>query len=378
MTLDNLPPLEKIDQVLRPEDTRWILVDHNKLQGVLGSVYSSRVCGVIDHHEDEGSTPQDPDLEARVIEKCGSCTSLVIRTLRSSWDAISRGTSSKSTSPPPSYSLIQQDPSSHDSGRAHQAWDAQLAKTALGSILIDTANLTAKEKVEAADLDAVQYLETKILSPSTNEPSPTASSSSSEWNRKKFYNDLHTAKQNIDPLTLTDILRKDYKQWSSSNTNPSQTLGISSVVKPLSFLIAKAAKESPESEAEAEAETANAFNNTIQKFMQTRHLALFAIMTSFSTPTSGHTRELFLQTSPDSPSLSAAAASRFAAHSRAELGLESLHVAGINSTTATNPNADEREKNTDTNSQWTRLVWTQKETRKSRKQVAPLLREALG
>lgn len=356
MTLDDLPSLETIKQALRPEDTRWILVDHNKLQGVLGLLYTSRVHGVIDHHDDEGSIPQDLDSEPRVIEKCGSCTSLVIRTLRSSWDAISRSASSSSSPSCPSPQS-QGDPSLNDDSKATKAWEAQLAKTALASILIDTANLFAEGKVEAADIEAVQYLESKIL-PSTKE------NIAAVWDRTQFYNDLHTAKQNIDFLSLNDILRQDYKEWPST-AHPSKILGISSVVKPISFLAAKAAEESPDAE--------NAFDQAIQTFMQCRHLSLFAIMTNFSTPPTGRKRELLLQASPspssDPPAASAAAAaSRFVSQSRAELGLKSLHIPGMDSASAGNDRTKESN----------RQVWTQKELNKSRKQVAPLLRAALG
>lgn len=353
MTLDDLPSLETTEQVLRPEDTRWILVDHNNLQGNLGSVYKSRVHGVIDHHDDEDTIPQDLNPEPRVIEKCGSCTSLVIRTLRSSWDAISRSSSSPS-------SQSQAERSCQDDSKAFRAWDAQLAKTALASILVDTANLKAEGKSEAADIEAVQYLESKIIA-SIN------GTAGAVWDRTQFYNSLQTAKQTIDFLSLNDILRKDYKQWPFA-ADPSTSLGISSVVKPLSFLTAKAAQDIPDAEHKA-------FDQIIQTFMQERHLSLYAIMTSFSTPESGHKRELLIQTTPasssdNSSSAAASAASRFASQSQAELGLETLHVPGIN--TASIDNDDEDRAN-----EGIRHVWTQKEVSQSRKQVAPLLRKAL-
>ena len=356
LTLDDLPSLETIEQALRPENTRWILVDHNKLQGKLGSVYTSRVHGVIDHHDDEHELPQDLDPEPRVIEKCGSCTSLVIRTLRSSWDSISRSTSSSSSS---SVQSLAETPSNED-GKFSKVWDAQLAKTALASVLIDTANLTDEGKVEAADIDAVQYLESKILS-TTDETTGTP------WDRTQFYNKLHTAKQNIDSLSLDDILRKDYKEWPSA-AHPSIILGISSVVKPLSFLTAKAAQETPDVE--------KAFDQAIQTFMQDRHLSLFAIMTTFSTPDSGRKRELFLRASSSSssdgsPDAAASAASRFASQSRAELGLEPLHVPEFDAPSIADDDDDRA-------NEIIRQAWTQKEVTMSRKQVAPLLRKALG
>lgn len=380
LTLDDLPSLETIEQIWQPEETRWVLVDHNKLQGVLGSVYSSRVHGVIDHHDDEGSVPQVSDPEPRVIEKCGSCTSLVIRTLRSSWDAISLDRSqSSSTSSSSSPAQSQDRRPFKENSKDTNVWNAQLAKTALASILIDTANLTAEGKVEAADIEAVQYLESKILS-------FTLDDTAAMWDRRQFYDELHNAKQNIDSLALNDILRKDYKQWTSESS-PSKTLGISSVVKPLSFLAAKAAQESPQAE--------NAFDHAIQTFMQSRHLSLFAIMTTFSASSTSRAREIFLQTSPSSssssssspiPSLSSGssasdAASRFATQCGAELGLEPLHIPGIEKAGNSDDNDDNDDGDGDSKREkngWSRYVWTQKEVNKSRKQVAPLLREVLG
>lgn len=357
VTLDDLPSLEKIEQALRPENTRWILVDHNKLQGKLGSVYTSRVHGVIDHHDDEHALSQDPNSEPRVIEKCGSCTSLVIRTLRSSWDSISRSTLSSSSS----SVQLQAEISSNEGDKLSKRWDAQVAKTALASILIDTANLTAEGKVEAADIDAVQYLESKILT-TTDETTGTA------WDRTQFYNKLYAAKQNIHFLSLDDILRKDYKEWPSA-AHPSIILGISSVVRPLSFLTGKAAQETQDAE--------KAFDQAIQTFMQNRHLSLFAIMTTFSTPDSGLKRELFLQAS-SSPSsdgssdVAASAASRFASQSRAKLGLEPLRIPEIDAPSTADDDDD------DGANEIIRQVWTQNEVTMSRKQVAPLLRKALG
>ena len=359
--MDDLPSLEIAEQVLRPEDTRWILVDHNKLQGKLGSIYNSRVHGVIDHHDDEDSIPRDLKSEPRVIEKCGSCTSLVIRTLRSSWDVVSRSIPSSS----PSTSQLEAEDSSDEEWVVSKIWDDQLAKIALASILVDTANLKAEGKVEVADREAVQYLESKIFL-------PTYEGTGALWDRKQYYDSFKTAKQNVDFLSLNDILRKDYKQWHST-AHPSTILGISSVVKPLSFLTAKAAQENSDGEKRA-------FGQAIQIFMQERHLSLYAIMTSFSTHESGHKRELFLQASShlpsgDSPPTNAAAsaASRFASQSQAELGLEPLHVPGIDIASIN----DDDDDHDDRANESTRYVWTQKEVDKSRKQVAPLLRQAL-
>ena len=73
ITLDDLPALSDIESKLAPENTKWILVDHNALQGQLGKMYAERVAGVIDHHDDEKKVPEDTGEEPRIIEKSGSC-----------------------------------------------------------------------------------------------------------------------------------------------------------------------------------------------------------------------------------------------------------------------------------------------------------------
>ncbi|KAL8827163.1 MAG: hypothetical protein Q9170_007121 [Blastenia crenularia] len=337
VTLDDLPPEQ--ESKLKPENTRWILVDHNKLQGALGMKYGGRVHGVIDHHEDESSVPQDTDPEPQVIEKCGSCTSLVIRTLKSSWDA-SSGSSSLSSS----AAHAQGDSLANDASISRK-WDAQVAKIALASILIDTANLTATGKVEEADKEAVKYLEAKInVSPQD----------ATRWNRDEYYEEINTAKRNIDKLSFNDILRKDYKQWTENGMN----LGISSVVKPLDFLAKKGTKES-------DGDKEDHFVTAIGDFMAERDLTVFAIMTT-STSTDGQfQRELYTQ------ALSAghAAASSFSEHAAEELQLEDHSIPALSE----KPGAMQQSSE----GPW-RKIWLQKDVSKSRKQVAPLLRKAMA
>ncbi|KAK3076590.1 hypothetical protein LTS18_012610, partial [Coniosporium uncinatum] len=77
ITLSDLPDLSEIKARLPPENTKWILVDHNALQGELGKIYAGRVVGAIDHHDEENMIPEETGVEPRVITKTGSCTSLV-------------------------------------------------------------------------------------------------------------------------------------------------------------------------------------------------------------------------------------------------------------------------------------------------------------
>ena len=323
ITLDDLPTQSK-----PLSNVRWILVDHNKLQGDLGNQYSSSVHGVIDHHEEEDAVPKNTDPEPRVIEKCGSCTSLVVRQCKSAWDSMSSSSLSAGAAHGQGEVAI------NDSA-VTQIWDAQVAKMALASILVDTANLTAPGKVEQVDRDSVDYLEARI------QMSPHEART---WNRDCYYKDVDEAKRDIGGLSLTEILVKDYKGWTENGAK----LGISSVVKALNFLVQMAGEDRKSS-----------FEDQLQQFMDDRDLSVFAIMTAFSTSEGEFQRQLLVQ-ARSSASSSAVA---FAKQGALEFQLEDLSIEGFS--TQDKPGQH-----------WTK-VWIQKDVSKSRKQVAPLLRKAL-
>ena len=304
-------------------------MDHNKLQGVLGDKYSSKVHGVIDHHEEENAVPESTDPEPRIIEKCGSCTSLVVRWCQPVWDSIS--SSSLSTG-----AAHGQGEGAMNDSAVTQGWDAQVAKLALASILVDTANLTASGKVEQVDRDSVDYLEAKIqLSPKD----------ARTWKRDHYYKEIDEARRDISRLSLTEILIKDYKGWIEGGIR----LGISSVVKPLEFLVQKANEEKLSS-----------MENQLSQFMDDHDISVFAIMTTSTSSEGKFKRELLLQARPSVSSL----AIRFAEEGASELQLEHISIKGI-------PTQDKPGQ------QW-RNLWLQKDASKSRKQVAPLLRKAMA
>ena len=280
---------------------------------------------------------QRTDPEPRIIERSGSCTSLVVRTLRSGWDVISSCSLSSSVGHAQGGAAI-------DDSAVTQTWDAQIAKLAIASVLTDTANLTAEGKVFPVDTEAVQYLEAKIQS-STRE--------ARTWDKAKFYNEINAAKGDIEGLTFDDILRKDYKEWIENG----KKLGISSVVRPLSFLVPKAFEANQKDLQET------SFDAAIANFTDTRDLSMFAIMTASTSMSRGFQRELLLETR----SSMAPVAAKFSSQATAELGLEDLNVRGVDecNTSGEGPGVF-------------RKVWRQKDVSKSRKQVAPLLRKAMG
>ena len=326
ITLDDFASFANVKEKLKPENTKWILVDHNKLQGALGEVYGSRVGGVIDHHDDEHAAPLVTSSEPRIIEKCGSCTSLVVRYCRDTWDRLSSQSLSAGAAHAQGDSLV-------DDSAVSRVWNAQLAKLALASVLVDTASLTAEGKVQDVDVEAVEYLEVKIS---------LLSRDAVGYDRKKYYSEIDAAKKDMESLQLVDVLRKDYKQWDEGE----KRLGISSVVKPLDWLTQKADQEKP-------------FSSLVQTFAKERSLSIYAIMTAYTNEHMQFERELFLW-AEDATSIPAA--NKFVQLAEEEFGLEKRVTAGM----------QEQESET------FREAWVQKDVSKSRKQVAPLLRRAMG
>jgi exopolyphosphatase len=335
ITLDDLP--QAGEKPLDPENTHWILVDHNAFQGALGQKYSTRVVGTIDHHDDENIVPLNTGNEPRIIQKTGSCCSLVTNYCREAWDALSSSAQSSTAANAQSDSDNIVDDASLAS-----LWDAQVAKLAMASILIDTTNLKSEDKVTEHDLEAVRTLESKIAS------SPQASEN---FNQDQFFKEISDAKRDIGQLILNDILRKDYKQW----TEGSLKLGVSSVVKPMDFLIKKAKDEtaSPGSETDA-------FVNSIKSFAKERELDIMAVMTTSVNKKDEFQRELLVWAlNPASTS----AAKTFEKQSTSELGLIPWHG-------SVNDIDDEGQD-------WWRKIWRQNAVQHSRKRVGPLLREAM-
>lgn len=333
ITLDDLPALSEIQVKLKPENTKWILVDHNALQGQLGRIYSSRVQGVVDHHDDEGNVPKDTGGEPRIIEKSGSCTSLIINYVRPTWDMLSSAALT-------SGAAHAQGDSLSDDDAVVKRWDASIAQLGLASILIDTSNLQDANKTTNYDRKAVEYLEAKIM---------LCPQLATTFDRKSFYETIDAAKKDISPLKLWDILQKDYKEWDQNN---GQKLGISSIVKPISFLQSKAGEESS-------SQSSNAFLTSLESFAREHSLDLYSIMTTSTSSSGDFQRELLLWAFNEK---AAAWAECFAEQSGEELGLEDW-------------DGDEDVTSSEENGQW-RRVWWQRQVQHSRKRVAPLLRQA--
>ncbi|KAG8529768.1 uncharacterized protein KY384_005249 [Bacidia gigantensis] len=330
LTLEDLP-----ETAIESEYVHWILVDHNKPTGSLETIPSGKFEGVIDHHEDESFIPSSCKCEPRIVEKAGSCTSLVTRYFRSAWDAISNDDLSTGAAHGQGETAIND--------RAFtRGWDAQLAKMALASILIDTVDLTASGKVEAADREAVDYLEARI------NLSPLAAKS---WDRKAFFSEVNGAKSNIGGLSFGEVLIKDYKHWTVGRSD----IGIGSVVKDLGFLQHKA-----EQERGVRSDQGPSFPKALDFFMEKNQLHVFAVMTAF-TEDNTFQRQLLLQADLKIEGMKEKIEG-FSQKAARELNLEVLKLDCFQASVSDNI--------------W-RKAWSQKDLSKSRKKVAPMLRAAM-
>ncbi|KAI5816966.1 hypothetical protein BZA77DRAFT_311456 [Pyronema omphalodes] len=271
-----------------PENVNIHLVDHNKL--TVSELRDDKVTGIIDHHDDEG---YHLGASPRIIQKSGSCSSLVITNL------------CKSEEPP-----------------------KEIAELAMAAILIDTSNL--RQKMEAADHKAVE-----ILSPVLTQVQA--------FDKNSFYDSLQSAKQDVECLSLRDLLRKDYKEWIEPN---GKKIGISSVVRGLEYLQGKMVGTCQQGGEQ------DAFLATIKEWARERRLDAVAVMTAETGKDGKFRRELLLWAGREEGFVK-----KVMARSE-ELGLKQWGEGRL----------DQEGK---------RYAWRQEKTEMSRKQVAPLLRSCL-
>ncbi|KAI6247910.1 putative exopolyphosphatase [Erysiphe necator] len=344
LTLSDLPK-----SLPPPEQTRWVLVDHNRLRGELGKFYGKRIVGCIDHHEDEGLFVGDEksdgllEREPRLIEQVCSCASLVTAWARERWFPREHQVTAESST---------QLRVNRDEAVNWGQEDARLAYLALAPILLDSVCLqSARTKQE--DFAAVMFLENLI----TQHYGAT-------YDRSTYYKKISIAKQDLDSFTLTNIFQKDYKQWAESSLTQDSSLlpfnfGIIAVVKPIAFLLKKA-------------NGVLIFLQTLQSFARERNLSLVALMTSFSLDDKFH-RELLVW-GLDKKGVKAS--KLFELTAGPELILRKWCQGDLILDWDCNGRQDEKVVDKNPCIDW-RRCWTQHETNSSRKQVYPLLRSAI-
>ncbi|KAJ3040104.1 serine/threonine protein kinase [Rhizophlyctis rosea] len=226
-----------------------ILTDHNALASSL-SALDPFVQGIIDHHADAHF---HPSANPRIVEVCGSCTSLVV----AEW--ISRMKDLESSDNPASF------------------LDPPFTKLLFTPILIDTINLDpAFSRVTPIDESAVTslipYLE------------PSSSSATRETHQEfltTLFNQLQHAKLNISALPTHSLFIKDYKQWVFRTNSAGQdvVVGISSVTYPLQGPHGWIAREDDE-ENGTDAGKRHIID-AAKSFIKERSLDLHLIMTAF-------------------------------------------------------------------------------------------------
>ncbi|SSD58649.1 related to Exopolyphosphatase [Saccharomycodes ludwigii] len=209
-----------------------ILVDHNKPQGQANDIIDS-VIGIIDHHEDMKISRENikkfngPDI----IQVAGSCSSLVTN-----------------------YWVKQL-------GNVDAL--KPISELCLSAVLIDTANM--KFKVETPDIEALKVYKATLP--------PT-------YGIEQFYTDIKKNKDNLDGLSLYDIVRKDYKEFNFEykSKNVLLNVGIAAIVKPVPWLLTKFGIED--------------FQKTSSEFG--KHLDVFIILTSFNNSKGQYEREFLI------------------------------------------------------------------------------------
>ncbi|ERF69794.1 hypothetical protein EPUS_07050 [Endocarpon pusillum Z07020] len=358
-----------------------LLVDHNALSIPLPDISSSElssrldVVGCIDHHIDESSVP--PSASPRIIRTgIGSCTTLVVQYLKDEgfWGDLLN----------PAATTRKEE----DSGPA----TGELAKLSLAAILIDTANLRAEGKVSDLDRKVVGFLEeiiTNSSSSSQHETHPTTREKAAKWDRKSFYEQISaTRADSLSLLSLPEIFNRDYKAWSEKRTETSPNsvepstmhLGMASTVKPVSWLISK-----------ADGSSVVNFVRAMRDFAtrQDPALDLFALMTVPADAEAGFQRELLLLDTGRTEA-SRRAVQKFHEMAGEELGLEDWEDDQALARALGREEEEEEEEEEgagedkgDDNGDGGRggalkgRIWWQRNVIKSRKQVAPLLREAM-
>ncbi|KIX09659.1 uncharacterized protein Z518_00740 [Rhinocladiella mackenziei CBS 650.93] len=213
------------------EKQNLFLTDHNSpsIPGLSDDAINSRfeVVGCIDHHVDENYVAQEAN--PRIITTgIGSCTSLVVKHLRDlgMWPS----------------------PAQAKAGEWSTSRLQEIAKFALAPILIDTWNLKATgDKCSDTDREVVKFLESLLTHDSGVQQSSPRSPEQTPWDRDTFHCIIATAKANsLSLLTMQETFDRDYKAWheptkssptDSSSASNKVNIGISSLVKPLSWLI---------------------------------------------------------------------------------------------------------------------------------------------
>ncbi|CAI4039574.1 hypothetical protein SMKI_08G2430 [Saccharomyces mikatae IFO 1815] len=219
------------------------LVDNNDTPKNLKN-YIDNVIGIIDHHFD---VKKHIDAEPRIVKVSGSCSSLVFNY----W-----------------YEKLQGD----------REVVMNIAPLLMGAFLIDTSNM--ERKVESSDKLAIKRCQ-DVLDHAANEVSAQGLQDT-----RVFYKEMKSRKNDIKGFSVSDILKKDYKQFNfQGKGTKGLEIGLSSIVKRMSWLF---------NEHDGEAE----FIKQCKKFQTERGLNVLVLLTSWRKAGDSH-RELVMLGDPN-------------------------------------------------------------------------------
>ena len=281
-----------------PQPSKYVLVDHNRLLPSL----NGDVVAILDHHSDE---QQHLTANPRVLKPVGSCASLVTVQFTDVWKT-------GSSDHLPSVALIL-----------------------LSAILIDTGGLKPGRKAIDTDYEAA-----KLLVPQTG--LATASSMANVEGQvptaiEQYSRQLASTKAAVDDLSVTDLLRRDYKEYVVTD----RRVGLSTVPVGLKLLVKRDMQK---------------FWNDIDAYMKDQRLDVLGVLTSYrSARKHKHRRQLLFVVKPG---LSDVETKLFTGIGTDEdLQCEERRIAGIGKRRA--------------------RCWRQGNVKATRKQVAPLVKSLL-
>ncbi|KAL7425171.1 Exopolyphosphatase [Cryptotrichosporon argae] len=331
----------------------FALVDHNRLL----PGFSGPVDAVIDHHDDEHA---HADAAVRLVRvPTGSCASLVTAHFRPAWAASLAGPAGAPGSPVPS----------------------ELATLLLSAILIDTQGLKAGGKATATDVDAAQFLYplSTLHDPAhafVAAPSAALAGAGVPPALEQFTADLVQTKYCVDDLSTADLLIRDYKQYTwptAAGAALELEAGLSTVplgLKP--WLLRDGGWPR--------------FWPALDGFMRERRLDVAGVLTTFKSKKGKSRRELamFVRAGHSLPDLARAhdvldAMSRGVEGSGDVLGLEDWGTKDGEETAGKKALlADAIRDQPVYDGRIVGRVWQQTNTKSTRKQVAPILRDTVA
>ncbi|WVN90887.1 uncharacterized protein L203_106132 [Cryptococcus depauperatus CBS 7841] len=326
--------LPMLSSDLSKQGAKFALVDHNRLLPEFGA---GHVEVVIDHHEDEGL---HTDAAIRNITvPVGSCASLVTQHFKPQWEA-----SLQHEAPIP----------------------AELATVLLSAILVDTAGLKPQGKATPIDYDSAEFLYRISTLPQPRNDvsflsSPDGFSVPSPLTQLASI--LLETKSNISNLSTYELAMRDYKEYmwpTQAAAFPTLKVGLSTVPLSLKPWI------------ERTPQGWNSLMQGIDEYMTERTLDIEGILTTFKSEKKGkHKRQLAVVVRSGGVIKDDDEAERV--FDRLVQGLEGS--GDILSLKRWKKEGTVRKENT--KGKWVK-IWVQGNTRSTRKQIAPLMKEIVA